>query len=1002
MTRPRSAAQAALVALACAALALPPAVSRADGTADEADLHFRMGAKDFARADYEGALAHFLHSNRLAPNRNVLFNIATAFEQMGRFADAHRHYVEALEGEADPRAKAAALAGVARVRAHVAVLDVETSPPGATIYIDRRDLGSQGRAPRPFALAAGRYRVIAELEGYEPAVSEPVTVALGGETKVALALARHVGTVHVGVEGGAAATVRVDDERAAPSCRAPCDLELAPGPHELYFAAEGARAEPRTVTVTARGRTNTTAVLRPLTGSIGLTADERGAVVKVDGKPAGFTPAVIEGVPAGRRHVRVELHDFDPVDIDVDVQPDVQAHPPEISLVPKREVIAVSRYKESLDDAPSSVSIISREEILAFGYPTIAEALRGVRGFAISNDRAYASAGVRGLGQPDDYGNRLLVLSDGQSLNDNIANSSAIGTNARVDLHDVDRIEVVRGPGSLLYGTGALSGVVNLVSRPRDEPDSVHGGFGTYDDAVVHARAGFHYDFKPDKSVGMWATVSAAHSDGYDVAVPNLPQSNFTLKAQVARQVEAFSSASTAGRAWWGPVTLQWFYNHRQQSVPVGAYGTTFDDPSTTLSDTRMMAELRVEPRLGKYVELFARAHANHSVSHETFAGAPDSVEDYDGTWFGAEARVVVTPREWLRLTAGGEAQVDPQASMTGYYVNPDGTPQPGPAYLDEPHPYVFGAGYVIADASPWSWVRATGGVRVDGYSTFGPIAVPRATLVFKPARGSVIKVMGGRAFRAPSVYEQFYHAPDFQVRADDPKRRLSLGPESIWSGEVEYSQRFLDDWVALLAGYTGYVEGLIDTVNDTSVMNEVQRRYANNPSPALLAGLDVEIRREFRRGWMLSASYGYEHAQFLGTTLADPRLVNAPEHMAAFKGIVPVIRDLVSAALRLSVEAPRRIALDSPDTTGTALIVDATVSGTLRDYGLHYTVGVYNVADVRYQVPVSSTFLSPTMPQNGRTFLLDLLGTFELPRGKGKVRGSGAYVARGRWWREP
>ena len=75
----------------------------------------------------------------------------------------------------------------------------------------------------------------------------------------------------------------------------------------------------------------------------------------------------------------------------------------------------------------------------------------------------------------------------------------------------------MRGPGSLLYGTGAFSGVVNLVARPQDEPNSVHVGVGTYDNAVVRARAGFHYNFTPN--VGIWASASGARSDGVDVAV---------------------------------------------------------------------------------------------------------------------------------------------------------------------------------------------------------------------------------------------------------------------------------------------------------------------------------------------------------------------------------------------------------------------------------------------------------------------------------------------------
>jgi outer membrane receptor protein involved in Fe transport len=962
--------RAAALALALA-LGMVPVAARADGTADEADLHFRMGTRDFARGDYEGALAHFLYSNRLVPNRNVLFNIATAFEQLKRYVDAHRYYVDALEGEADPGAQAAVRAGIARVAPHVAVLGVETVPPGATIYVNRRDLGSAGRAPRPLALPAGRHRIIVELEGYEPKVADEIDLVQGAERKISLSLVRIVGTVRVAVEGGKAATVRVDDERGAPACQAPCDLELPPGPHQLYFTAEAAQAEPRALTVVARGVTNTSAVLRPLTGAIVVEADERGALVTVDGKPSGFTPTVLQGVPAGRRRLRVSMPGYAPVELEVDVKPGRQAETPMVRLVPAREVEAVSRYSQSIDDAPSSVTIVSREELAAFGFPTIAAALLGVRGLAISNDRAYASAGVRGLGQPDDYNNRLLVLADGQSLNENIGASSAIGSNARVDLHDVDRIEVVRGPGSLLYGTGAFSGVVNLVSRPRDEPSGVHLGFGVYDDAVIHGRAGFHYNHSKD--VGMWASVSTAHSEGYDLAVPGAPQASGPAATQVAHKVEAFSSVNTAGRAWWGPATLQWFYQYRNQVVPVGAYGAPFDDPGTTLGDTRMMAELRVEPRLSSTVELLLRAHADRYVSHETFAapsGQVPSEEDYTGTWFGGEARLVVTPLSWLRLTGGGEYQGHPQATMTGVTLSPAGPPSP---YLDEKHPYQFGAGYLLGEASPRPWVRVTAGARVDGYS-FGPIVVPRAGLIFKPGGGGVLKITGGRAFRAPSVYEQFYSAPNYQIPGDDPARGYKLSPESIWSGEVEYSHRFFEDWVALAAGYAGYVEGLIDTIADPATG---LKRYANSTSPALLAGGDVEIRREFRRGWMLSASYGYERAQFLSSSLSGPRLLNAPEHMASFRGIAPVLRDLVIAALRLTLEAPRRIGFDAPATTSTALIADATVSGNVRDYGLHYTVGVYNIADVRYAVPVSSTFVTPTLPQNGRTFLFDVTATY-------------------------
>src|SRR4051812_38541058 len=86
------------LALLVAALALPHA-ARADGLADEAELQFQIGAERYQAGDFTGALEHFLASNQLVPNRNVVFNIARTYEQMRRYADAHRYYVDALDGE---------------------------------------------------------------------------------------------------------------------------------------------------------------------------------------------------------------------------------------------------------------------------------------------------------------------------------------------------------------------------------------------------------------------------------------------------------------------------------------------------------------------------------------------------------------------------------------------------------------------------------------------------------------------------------------------------------------------------------------------------------------------------------------------------------------------------------------------------------------------------------------------------------------------------------------
>jgi outer membrane receptor protein involved in Fe transport len=969
-SRSRALFSVCLASLLASSAALAPSAARASGNADEADLQFQIGAEHYQKGEFREALEHFLASNRLVPNKNVVFNIARTFEKLGRYADAHRYYTDALEEETNAATIQNIKAAVARVAPNVAVLRVESDPPGATIYIDRKDLGSRGRAPRALALSAGKYKVIAELDGYESATSGVVEARLGGETPVPLKLVRIVGRVDIGVDGAPGADVHVDDEKAPPVCTAPCSAEIPPGRHLLYFTRDGFQAAPRQVNVVARETVRTSATLSPLTGGIVVSADERDAVVEIDGRAMGFTPTVIQNVPVGTRKVRVILRGYAPVERLVDVKTGEQTDLSDVKLVPLRQVSAVSRYAEAIDDAPSSVTIIDAQELRAFGYPTIAEALRGTRGFSISNDGAYYSVNVRGLGQPGDYGNRLLILSDGASLNDNLLSSSYIGSDGRDDLHDVSRIEVVRGPGSLLYGTGAFAGLVNLVPREKDEPSSVSGGVGAYYSNALRARLAFHYNFT-DK-VGIQASLTGARSDGTDVPVTlDSPANNPAFKplTQTANNADYFRAWGTMGRFWAHAFTLQWFFHTRDQHLPAGQNGAEFNDLRQEYVDTRWLAEARFEPKINDQWEVFARVHANRYTFHGEYPyDVPPNTpyaEDYAGTWVGGEARVAWTPVKALRITAGGEGQYDPQVDMVGAA----GTAEKSQSYLSSHTPYGFGAGYVVAEGTPTSWLRASAGVRVDGYpASFGAIPVPRGALIFKPWQGGVIKLMFGRAFRAPSVYQEFYNdGGTTQIPGNSADGKTKLAPESVYSGEVEISHRFLDDWVALVAGHGTVLQ------------------YVNSQFPALALGGDAEIRREWRQGWMLSAYYSYEHAAYINSNLANPELVDAPQHLAAFKGVVPILPDLVSVAARVTLEAPRRIAAPPPSmttpeaiantnaTTPTAVVADLTLSGHLKRFGLGYVLGVYNVTDTRYAYPVTAKSPNTVYPQPGRTFLGDL-----------------------------
>ncbi|MBI4815132.1 MAG: TonB-dependent receptor [Deltaproteobacteria bacterium] len=975
----------------------------ADGVADEAELHFQLAADRYQKDDFLGALEHFLASNRLVPNRNVMFNIARTLERLGRFPDAYRYYVDARQGETKEEVIGRLDEALARIAPNVAVLDVVTVPQGATIFVNRTDLGSVGSSPRPLGFSPGTYKVIVQLAGHETAELDVPNAAAGSRTPIRLVLKRIVGTADV--EGEVGISVRVDDETGAVACTTPCKLELAPGPHVLYFTKEGFAAQPRQVNIAAKETTPVRAAMMALTGSLVVSADETDALVEVDGKPVGFTPAVVPEVALGLRRVRVSLRGYVPVEREIEIKHNQQADLRDVRLTPIREVAAASRAVEQVEDAPASVTIISRQELDAFQYPTILESLRGVRGMALTTDSIYANAAVRGLGQPNDYNNRLLVLGDGAVLNENILYQPFISFDGRVDLGDVERIEIVRGPGSVLYGTGAVSGVVNLVAEPRDLPSAAEFGVSTFGHV---GRGRGELSLKLGEEGGLAASLSAASSDGYDAVLMFDADGDGRDDRNVAHGVETLRAWTTSGRVWWKSVTAQWFFTSRETKIPTGSFSTIFDRLENEYVDQRLLVELRFEPKLSEEVQLFTRAYANHGYFHldYIFDAPVDQVTDtgtvtvpfeqpyfesYYGTWVGAEARAVFTPSSALRLSVGAEVTHHPTVEMSVGQTEFDGSTT---NVLSVDAPYSVLAGYAVLDWSVAEWLKISAGLRGDSWNLtqeqLGATGLslaedfvsvnPRLAFIFKPSDTDRIKLMAGRAFRAPSTYEYFYSDGGI-TQAPSDCCGTTLEPESVLSAELEYSRRFFEDWVGLASVHALDAERLIETVpvpertREVRGWGEAAAYYQNSDSAQVVLGADLELRREFRGGWMFAAQYGFLAANYgtspnEGEPLTQSKKVpNAPNHYLSLRGIVPLVERSLQGALRLTVEAPRRVDLANDDETDLAVIADAVITGYSAAYGVKGSVGIYNLFDWQYSLP-ASPFPSRTMPQLGRSFL--------------------------------
>lgn len=426
-------------------------------------------------------------------------------------------------------------------------------------------------------------------------------------------------------------------------------------------------------------------------------------------------------------------------------------------------------------------------------------------------------------------------------------------------------------------------------------------------------------------------------------------------------------------------MSAQWLYTIRDQRIPHGAFGTVFDDARTRWVDQRAMGEVRLESPSSRRYQVMGRVYTNFYQFDGDYLYGGDApgddtltTERYRGIWFGAEARAVLRPLDTLRVTVGAEATIHPVVEIDGQEFDLLGEPVDAP-YVAASRPYQVIAGYALAEWAPVEKVRLTAGARLDYWSTFGVAVNPRLAAIVRPTANDTVKIMGGRAFRAPTAYELDYTDGGITQLASTTDG-YTLEPETVWSAELEYARRIGADWVVLGSGHLQHAERLVET-QTVGAPEDAIIAYRNSNATLLALGGDIEVRRELRGGYMLAAQYGYLYTRYDRTPdgAPDRRSPFAPRHFGSARAIVPI--DVIGArlAMRVTLEAPRRISPTEQAATKTAAIADVVFSGRIRDRHVRYSFGAYNLFDYRYALPVGDTFATPALPQFGRTFMAQI-----------------------------
>ncbi len=615
-------------------------------------------------------------------------------------------------------------------------------------------------------------------------------------------------------------------------------------------------------------------------------------------------------------------------------------------------VDAASRLEQTARRAPASVTVLTADEIERYGWRTLAEVLATVRGFHVTYDRNYSYVGVRGLSRPGDYSNRILLLVNGFRVNEDVYGTAPAGSEYPLDLRAVERIEVVRGPGSAAFGASAMLAVVNVILKGSAEEPRLAAALeaGSAGRLGAALRGGVEFG----SGVGLAWSAVATEADGEDLYYPEY--------GGTARGLDWDRARSATLSASWRKVEFYALASSRDKGIPTGAWETDFGDPRSETRDAWSLAGLRFERELGTRLTLVGRGFAAHYAYDGDYVDGGVVYEDStDNSAWGGELQLLWEPRANQRLAAGLEYRRNRRADYRSF--------DPETEYFSGDFPNQVLSLWAEDEFQLTEDLLVTAGVRRDHYSTVGSSTSPRLAFVYLPTRASSLKVLYGSAFRAPNVYEVYFEAPIYGAVGNP-----DLKPERVETIEAVWEQRLSPGLFGSVSLYRSRVHDLIDqqvvppppsdgVVLFTLIDGGVYQ--FRNAGTACAQGVEVEVQARRPSGLLAYASGAYQDATDEAT---GERLTNSPEWQVKLGASYPFARDWVLSA-NLLAESSRRTVQDTR--TAQALVADAVLAWAPEHLPLRLELQVRNLFDETYSHPAGFEHVQDRIVQDGRSWAL-------------------------------
>lgn len=535
---------------------------------------------------------------------------------------------------------------------------------------------------------------------------------------------------------------------------------------------------------------------------------------------------------------------------------------------------------QPLRRAPSVATVITQEDISTMGAHDLEEALESVPGMHISRESLFYGTKVliRGIGTGNPTNPQVLFLLNGIPITTSYAQDRGVSFQPTIPLRNVARIEIIRGPGSALYGADAYAGVVNVITKTSAETPGTE--FGLHIGSQKTRSGWIQYGGKIG-SVDVAAFVSAEDSDGInefitaDAATRN--DSIFKTKSSLApgRVNNQRKMLDININLSYENFRLTYSGKSRENGTGAGT-AAALDTTGYSRGIQNLLALSWVNRNFGEDLTIGTSFSLSHS-SDETPDGIvllppgtklptglfPDGVIGGPNRWerqirLSAYANYTGFKDHQIRIGLGhDDLNLYKATTYKNFISNAQGTPVPnGPVMnLTDIQPHILPTRrkvnyfYIQNEWEISRNIALTAGVRYDRYSDFGNTTNPRLALVWDASQNVTTKLLFGRAFRAPSFNETY----SINVVANGNRK---LAPETISTTELATTWT---PYSNLQMNFNVFVFTRKNIIGTRPNAAPAPGSTYQNTGSQSGKGLEFEINWEYSRSLRMSGNYSHQ-----------------------------------------------------------------------------------------------------------------------------------------------